>query len=320
LYRYLTRYHTTTERTPEEIHQLGLAEVARIRTEMEAILREVQFMGTLEEFLKQLRTDPKFGFRTGDELLAEVRRICSQIEKELPNQFGQLPKSRFIVEPVPEFIAPDAPMAYYLNPSADGRRPGTYYINLYKPESRARYQLEALCLHEAVPGHHFQIARAFEREGVPAFRRFSSSGYTAFVEGWALYTESLGSSLGLYRDPYSRFGRLSEEMLRAVRLVVDTGMHTKRWSRRQAVDYAVANCASSLHEIETEIDRYTAWPGQALAYKVGERTLQALRKECETTLGPRWDVRAFHDMVLDGGSQPLDLLTQRVRAWAKSRP
>jgi prolyl oligopeptidase len=233
--------------------------------------------------------------------------------------FGTIPKAKFVVEPVPAFVAPDAPMAYYLWPSADGRRPGTYYINTYKPESRARYQLEALCLHEAVPGHHFQISRAFELDGQPAFRRFSMAGYTAYVEGWALYTESLGDDLGLYTDPYSKFGRLSEEMLRAVRLVVDTGMHHKKWTRQQAIDFAAANCASSVHEIETEIDRYAAWPGQALAYKVGEIQIRELRAKAAKTLGPKFDVKTFHDTVLNVGAVPLDVLTDAVDAWTSGK-
>jgi uncharacterized protein (DUF885 family) len=314
LYAFFAKQHTTTDQTPDEIHATGKREVRRIRAEMRKVMDKVGFTGTLEEFLADLRTNPKFTFKTPDELRNTVRSICKQVDGELPKLFGKLPRTKYTVEPVPEFIAPDAPMAYYLPPSADGRRPGTYYINLYKPESRPKYQLEALCLHEAVPGHHLQIARAYELEGLPDFRRFAP-GYTAYVEGWALYCEGLGDDLGLYTDPYMRFGRLSEEMLRAVRLVVDTGMHAKKWTRQQAIDYATANCASSVHEIETEIDRYAAWPGQALAYKVGELKILALRSKAAAALGTKFDVRGFHDAVLDCGAVPLDALETATDAW-----
>jgi uncharacterized protein (DUF885 family) len=314
LYKFLAKLHTTTDLTPDEIHATGKKEVARIRGEMQKVMATVGFAGAVEEFVADLRTNPKFTFKSSDELRSTVQAICKQVDGGLPKLFATLPRAKYTVEPVPEFVAPDAPMAYYLPPSADGRRPGTYYINVYKPESRPKYQLEALCLHEAVPGHHFQIARAYELEGLPDFRRFAG-GYTAYVEGWALYCEGLGDELGLYTDPYMRFGRLSEEMLRAVRLVVDTGMHSKKWPRQKAIDYAAANCASSLHEIETEIDRYAAWPGQALAYKVGELKILALRTKAAAALGPKFDVRGFHDAVLGGGAVPLASLEATVDEW-----
>lgn len=316
-YRYAIRHHTNIDLTPDQIHDLGLKEVQRIRAAMEAIMAKVGFKGTIEAFLADLRTNPKFIFKNPDDLRALVQAICKKAEDGLPKMFGKLPRTKYIVEPVPEFVAPDAPMAYYMPPSADGRRPGTYYINLYKPESRPTYQLEALCLHEAVPGHHLQIALAYELEGLPDFRRFTS-GYNAFVEGWALYCEGLGDELGLYTDPYMKFGRLSEEMLRAVRLVVDTGMHSKKWTRKQAVDYAVANCASSIHEIETEIDRYAAWPGQALAYKIGELKIKGLRAKAAAELGAKFDVRSFHDTVIGSGSIPLDVLETNITSWMKA--
>jgi uncharacterized protein (DUF885 family) len=317
-YRFMINYHTSTSMSAEEIHQIGQKEVARIRREMEKIIKQVGFKGTFAEFCDVMRTDPKHYFGKNDDILKDTRELCKKVESQLPKLFGKLPKTRYIVEAVPAFMAPDAPTGYYMQPSTDGRRPGTYYINTDKPTTKPKFQLEALSLHEAIPGHHMQIALAYEIEGVPAFRRFSA-GYNAFVEGWALYSESLGDELGVYQDPYSKFGQLSYEIWRAVRLVVDTGMHSKKWSRKEAIDFAVANSADSLQEIENEIDRYAAWPGQALGYKIGELKIKELRAKATKQLGPKFDVKSFHDMVLGSGAVPLDLLEINFANWLKEK-
>jgi prolyl oligopeptidase len=314
LYPFQIRLQTTTTRTPDEIHELGQKEVRRIRTEMEKIIREVGFQGTFAEFVADLRTNPKFYYKNPDDLLNAARDICKKVEGQLPKLFGRLPRTRYLVEPIPAHMAADSTGGYYHWPSADGRRPGTYFVNLSRLESRPKYQLEALSLHEAIPGHHLQISLAFEQESLPAFRRYSL-GYNAYVEGWALYSESLGQQLGMYQDPYSRFGQLSYEIWRAVRLVVDTGMHHKKWTRQQAIDFAVASSASSLVDIENEIDRYAVWPGQALGYKIGELKIKELRARAEDRLKERFDIRAFHDEVLRTGGVPLDLLETRINAW-----
>ncbi len=312
-YEFRARSYTTTRMTPDEIHRIGLDEVKRIRGEMMTIIEEVGFGGTFGEFLEHLRTDPQFYFDDPEELYREYLATSKRIDPELVKLFGKLPRMPYGVKPIPEAIAPDTTTAYYSRPAADGSRAGIYYVNLYKPEVRPKYEIEVLSVHEAMPGHHLQIALQQELGDVPMFRRFM--GFTAFVEGWGLYSERLGYDLGLYEDPYSRFGQLTYDMWRAVRLVVDTGMHYKGWTRQQAIDFFKDNAAKTEHDIVNEIDRYILWPGQALAYKIGQLKILQLRGRAEVQLGPRFDIRAFHDELLGAGALPLDLLEQRMDRW-----
>jgi len=312
-YENRTRYFTTTELTPQQIHDMGGSEVARIRREMEAIIREVGFEGGFDEFLLHLRTAPRFRYTSPDELFRAYLAMSKRIDPLLTTLFGRLPRTPYGVRPIPAVSAPDTTTAYYMPPSGDGLRPGYFYVNLYKPEERPKYEIPVLTVHEAVPGHHLQIALAQELSEVPEFRRFGM--VTAFVEGWGLYSESLGEEMGLYEDPYDRFGYLSYDMWRAVRLVVDTGMHYMGWSRQQAIDFFKANAAKTELDIVNEIDRYIGWPGQALAYKVGQLRIRQLRIRAEDELGERFDIRAFHDLVLEAGAIPLDLLEARVDGW-----
>jgi len=312
-YAEQVRWYTTLDLSPAEIHQIGLDEVARIHAEMEAIIEEVGFDGSFDEFLTFLRTDPQFYASTPQQLLEHAAWIAKTMDGKLPSLFGTLPRLPYTVSPVPADIAPTYTAGRYVPPPNGGTQPGQYWVNTYDLASRPLYTLPSLTLHEAVPGHHLQGALALEQEAQPEFRR--NDYISAYGEGWGLYSEYLGVEAGVYRTPHERFGRLTYEMWRAVRLVVDTGIHSMGWSRQQVLDYMAANTALSLHEIETETNRYISWPGQALSYKLGELKIRELRARAEATLGERFDLRAFHDAVLANGSVPLDVLESEIDAW-----
>jgi uncharacterized protein (DUF885 family) len=312
-YRVRARASTTTDLTPEQIHAIGLAEVKRIRGQMDSVIAASGFRGSFAEFVQFLRTDPRFYFTTAEDLLRASRDIAKRADPELVRLFGTLPRLPYGVSPIPAYAERSQTTAYYQPGSRAAARAGLYFVNTYNLPARPKWEMEALTLHEAVPGHHLQIALGQELEGVPEFRRYG--GYTAFVEGWGLYSESLGGEMGFYADPYSKFGQLTYEMWRAIRLVLDTGIHTMGWTREQAIEFFKANAAKTEHDITVEVDRYIVWPGQALAYKIGELKIKELRAAATADLGERFDVRAFHDLVLGAGAVPLDILEGRVRAW-----
>jgi uncharacterized protein (DUF885 family) len=312
-YAFRTRLNTTTDLAPERIHQLGLSEVRRIRAEMDSIISSVGFKGSFAEFATFLRTDPQFFYGDSASLIRGYREIAKRVDPGLVRLFGRLPRLPYGVIAVPSYAAQSQTTAYYLPGSPSAGRPGYFFANTHDLKSRPKWEMEALTLHEAVPGHHLQLALAQEQEGLPEFRKFG--GYTAFVEGWGLYAESLGPELGVYQDPYSKFGQLTYEMWRAIRLVLDTGIHSKGWTRKQAIDFFAANSAKTPHDIEVEVDRYIVWPGQALAYKIGELKLKELRVAAQVELGEKFDIRKFHDAVLENGGVPLEVLDIRIRGW-----
>tara|TARA_B110000211_G_scaffold169529_1_gene191248 strand:- start:500 stop:2245 length:1746 start_codon:yes stop_codon:yes gene_type:complete len=311
-YEFLARKFTTTSLTPQEIHNIGLSEVARIKAEMEEVIQEVNWQGTFKGFLDDLRSNPKFYYETSEELFEAYLATSKRIDPELVSLFKVLPSMPYGLKPIPIESAPDTTTAYYQRPAADGSRAGYYYVNLYRPEVRPKYEIEVLSVHEAVPGHHLQIALAMELD-LPNFRKYG--GVTAFVEGWGLYSESLGYDLGLYQDPYSRFGQLTYDMWRAIRLVVDTGMHYFDWSRQDAINYFLDNSAKTKQDVMNEVDRYINWPGQALAYKIGQLKIQELKDRAKVELGANFDIKDFHHEVLKRGALPLDILEQYIDQW-----
>ncbi len=313
IYRYLVGWQTTTALTPQEVHDVGLAEVKRIRAEMDRIMRATGFSGSFAEFLAFLRTDRRFFFDRADDLIAGYRALAKRIDPQLARLFGRLPRLPYGVVPVPEYRARASPAAYYISGAPTTGRAGYFYANTYEVGVRPKWEMEALALHEAVPGHHLQIAIAQELDGLPEFRRHS--GYTAFVEGWGLYAESLGEELDCFADRYSKFGQLTYDMWRSIRLVVDTGMHALGWSRERAIEFFREHAGKSDLDIAVEVDRYIVWPGQALAYKIGQLKHRELRTYAEKELGDAFDVRRFHDMLLGEGALPLGILERRTREW-----
>lgn len=316
-YAFNVRQRTTTQLSPQQIHDIGLSEVKRIRGQMDEVIKSTGFDGDFSRFTDFLRTDPQFYFTSGEALLAAYRDIAKRADPEMVKLFGHLPRTPYGVVPVPAYAEKSQTTAYYQPGSLEAGRPGNFYANTYALNTRPKWEMEALTLHEAVPGHHLQIAIQQELEDTAWFRRFG--GYTAFVEGWGLYSESLGEEMGFYADPYSKFGQLTYEMWRAIRLVVDTGMHQLGWTRQQAIDFFVANSGKSEHDIVVEIDRYIVWPGQALAYKIGELKIKELRARAEQKLGANFDIRSFHDHLLGQGSLPLTVLEQRMDDWIASQ-
>ena len=313
MYAYAARDNTTTDLTPQEIHEIGLKEVKRIRVEMQAIIDKLGFRGSFPEFVNFLHTKPTFYFKSETELLEAYRALSRRLDPGLVKLFRTLPRMPYGIEPIPANIAPDSPAGIYRGPAADGSRAGMFIVNTFKPEIRPKYEMMALSLHESVPGHHLQIALTMEQQGIPNFRRYG--GYTAFVEGWGLYAEALGDEMGLYDDPYSKFGQLMYEIWRASRLVVDTGLHYYRWDRQKAIDFMTENTGKQALEVAAEIDRYIVWPGQALAYKIGQLRISALRAKAQQALGARFDIRDFHDELLKDGALPLDRLEEKINAW-----
>jgi uncharacterized protein (DUF885 family) len=312
-YAYLVKTTTTTDLTPDQIHQIGLDEVARVHAEMEAVKTQVGFKGSLQDFFKYLRTDPKFYFKEPQQLLDAYAAQKMKVEAAAPKLFSLMPKADFEIRPVEEFRAKSSAAAQYQPASPDGSRKGIFYVNTYDLKARPNYAIEAIFLHEAEPGHHFQLSIQQELTDLPRFRRFG--GYTAYIEGWGLYSETLGKELGMYQDPYQYYGKLAAEMLRCIRLVTDTGMHHKGWTRDQALKYMLDNSSMPETDAVAEIERYIAIPSQALAYKVGQLRITALRQKAEQAMGDRFDVREFHARVLEDGALPLDVLESKIDRW-----
>ena len=316
-YAFDVRSTTTTDLTPAQIHQIGLDEVARIHGEMRKVMQQVGFKGSLQDFFEHMRTDKQFEFKSEDALLAYYRGLEAKVMKGVPSQFSLLPKAGFEIRPVEAFRAKSAAGGEYQSPSEDGSRPGIFYVNTYDLPSRKTWDAEDLFLHEAIPGHHFQLALQQELTGIPAFRRFG--GNTAYIEGWGLYAESLGKDLGVYETPYDYFGYLQNELWRAIRLVTDTGLHSKGWTREQVIKYMLDNSAASETDATAEAERYIAWPSQATAYKIGELKIQELKKQAQAQLGDKFDPREFHAEILKDGSLPLSVLQDKIDRWLASK-
>jgi uncharacterized protein (DUF885 family) len=316
MYRAYVRFHTTTGLSPEEIHETGLKEVARIGGQIRGVLEKAGFSGTEREFAASLKGNNKFFPKERTELLEGFRQILHRMDEKLPEYFGRLPKARYDIKEIEKYREEAAPAAYYYAPPKDFSRPGIFYVNTYKPEERPRFTMEALAYHEAVPGHHLQVALMQEQENLPDFRRYEGS--TSFIEGWALYAEKLSEEMGFYADLYSVYGKLTYEMWRAVRLVVDTGIHFFRWSREQSIDYCRDNTALDIHEIEVEVDRYAVIPGQALAYKIGELKILEIREKARKSLGDNFDIREFHDRILEHGALPIFALEEAMDSWMRN--
>ena len=316
-YEYMVRAVTTTDLTPEQIHEIGLSEVARIHGEMEAVMRQVGWKGDLQSFMRYVQTDPRFRYATREDMLADFRSAQARIDASTDRLFDVRPAANYEIRPVEPFRERSFSGGSYTAASLDGTRPGIFYLNTYDPPSRARYGMESLLIHEGSPGHHFQISIARELTGVPRIRRFG--GFTAYAEGWGLYAETLGRELGLYTDPYQYFGYLSSELWRSIRLVLDTGIHARGWTHAQASEYARRNSATSETIIQSEVERFSAIPAQGLAYKIGQLKITELRRRAEAALGPRFDIKAFHRAVLEDGALPLDVLDAKIDRWIAAR-
>ena len=316
-YEFSAHVSTTTKLSPKEIHEIGLSEVKRIRGEMDKVIAQSGFKGSFDEFLEFLRSDPQFYYTSTNDLLTGYRDICKRADPELAKLFGKLPRLPYGVLPVPSYAEKSQTTAYYQPGSVKAGRPGYFYANMFALNTRPKWEMQSLALHESVPGHHLQISLAQEIEDAPEFRKYG--GYTAFVEGWGLYSEGLGEEMGFYKDPYSKFGELTYEMWRAIRLVVDTGIHSMGWTREQAIEFFKSNASKNEHDIIVEVDRYIVWPGQALAYKIGQLKFRELRKYATEQLEEKFDVRAFHDQVLGNGALPMDVLEKRIRAWVAEK-
>jgi uncharacterized protein (DUF885 family) len=315
MYRFFAKYHTTTELSPEEIHKIGMSEVERIGSEIKKLMRKIGFNGSIREFTDHVREKKELYPKDSREILDGYRTILSQMDKKLPELFGRLPKAAYDLKEIEKYREQSAPAAYYYPPPRDFSRPGYFYVNTYRPEQRPKFIMEALAYHEAVPGHHLQIAIMQELEGLPDLRKYEGS--TALIEGWALYAEKLAGETGFYHDDFSEYGRLNFEIWRAARLVVDTGLHFYKWSRDEAIKYCMENSGEDPHEIEVEVDRYIAMPGQALAYKIGELKILEIREKAKKALGPKFDIKEFHDRLLEHGALPLNILEDVMNGWMK---